>query len=172
MSRWDMFIDLSQFNKHRSGAGDSYIHRYSTATGKWESYGMYVQGNDNNAYINGLNILDGKLYTSWTVRETPDANTNHDLFFAYSADDGKTWLNSNGTELPKPFLADSEEAKIWAISQNSGMVNQEAQLMDSKGRFHMLMRSNSSGEQLYEHYWRNLDGIESWVDRSSSPIAC
>nr|URT29638.1 AmpH [Beauveria felina] len=142
----------------RSGSGDSYIHRYSARSGLWQPYGMYVQGNDNNAYINGLDTHDGKLYTSWTVRETPDANTNHDLFFAYSEDDGQTWFNTNGMPLPKPLLADAEEAMIWRISQNSGMVNQEAQLVDSEGRFHMLMRSNISGSQAYEHYVRSVDG--------------
>lgn len=120
---------------------------------------MYVQGNDNNAYINGIDTHDGKLYTSWTVRETPDANTNHDLFFAYSEDDGQTWLNTNGALLPKPFLADAEEAMVWRVSQNSGMLNQEAQLVDAQGRFHMLMRSNTSGKQMYEHYVRDVDGI-------------
>lgn len=119
---------------------------------------MYIQGNDNNAYINGLDTYEGKLYTSWTVRETPDANTNHDLFFAYSEDSGQTWLNSDGEALEKPILADSPDVLVWEIPQNSGMVNQEGQLMDSQGRFHMLMRGNTSGEQVYEHYLRDTDG--------------
>ena len=119
---------------------------------------MYIQGNDNNAYINGLDAWEGKLYTSWTVRETPDANTNHDLFFAYSEDDGQTWLNSEGKALEKPILADSPDVLVWEIPQNSAMVNQEGQLIDPQGRFHMLMRGNTSGEQLYEHYLRDTDG--------------
>ncbi|KAG9255639.1 uncharacterized protein F5Z01DRAFT_735580 [Emericellopsis atlantica] len=141
-----------------SGDGDSYIHRYSVESGDWTPYGMYIQGNDNNAYINGLDTHDGKLYTSWTVRETPDANTNHDLFFAYSEDAGQTWLNSQGEQLTKPILADSPDAMIWEVPQNSAMVNQEGQLVDAQGRFHMLMRGNTSGEQLYEHYLRDTEG--------------
>jgi hypothetical protein len=53
---------------------------------------------------------------------------------------------------------DQDVVKVWSIAQNTGMVNQEGQLIDSKGRFHALMRGNSSGQQVYEHYLRSTDG--------------
>ncbi|KAJ4249107.1 hypothetical protein NW762_012441 [Fusarium torreyae] len=129
-----------------------------SSTGKWSAQGMYIQGDDNNAYINGLDYLDGKLYTSWTVRETPDADTNHGVYFAYSNDDGKTWFNTNDTKLKKPISTSDGSTLIWDIPQNSRMVNQEGQLIDTKGRFHILMRDVLSGEHLYQHYLRNTDG--------------
>ncbi|KAM5354024.1 hypothetical protein ACJ41O_000674 [Fusarium nematophilum] len=149
---------LLEFRIGQSGSGDSYIHRYSTSTGRWQAYGKYIEGDDNNAYINGLDYLDGKLYTSWTVRETPDANTNHGVYFAYSDDDGRTWFNSNGTELPRPISTSLDSTLVWDIPQNSRMVNQEGQLVDTKGRVHVLMRDNLSGGHLYQHYLRDTDG--------------
>jgi hypothetical protein len=149
---------LARTENCRSGSGDSYIHRYSASTGKWQAYGMYIQGDDNNAYINGLDYLDGKLYTSWTVRETPNADTNHGVYFVYSNDDGKTWFNTNNTKLAKPISTSDESTLIWDVPQNSRMVNQEGQLIDTKGRFHILMRDLLSGGHLYQHYLRNTDG--------------
>ncbi|KAI9150589.1 Ulvan lyase, long isoform [Paramyrothecium foliicola] len=156
---------LFEFRIGQSGSGDSYIHRYSTSTGRWQAYGKYLQGNDNNAYINGLDYHNGRLSTSWTVRETPDANTNHDVFYAYSDDDGRTWRNTNGAVLPKPIPA--ENPLVWRVPQNSQMVNQEGQLVDSQGRFHMLMRDNLSGKQLYQHYLRDTNGA--WSKRAIDP---
>lgn len=60
-----------QPTSNRSGSGSSYIHRDSTSSGEWQPHGMYIEGDDNNAYISGLDSLDDRLYTSWTVRETP-----------------------------------------------------------------------------------------------------
>ncbi|KAG9501822.1 hypothetical protein J7337_007515 [Fusarium musae] len=149
---------LLEFRIGQSGSGDSYIHRYSSSTGEWQAYGMYIQGDDNNAYINGLDYQDGKLYTSWTVRETPNADTNHGVYFAYSNDDGKTWFNTNGTKLAKPISTSDDSTLIWDVPQNSRMVNQEGQLIDTKGRFHILMRDLLSGEHQYQHYLRKADG--------------
>ncbi|RXG46323.1 hypothetical protein VDGE_20843 [Verticillium dahliae] len=149
---------LLEFRIGQSGSGDSYIHRYSSSTQQWKPYGRYLEGDNNNAYINGLDYHEGRLFTSWTVRETPDANTNHGFYFAYSDDDGQTWLNSNGSALPQPISTALDEPLVWEIPQNSRMVNQEGQLVDSIGRFHSLMRDNITGHHLYQHYMRDTDG--------------
>ncbi|RBR07864.1 uncharacterized protein FIESC28_10482 [Fusarium coffeatum] len=158
---------LLEFRIGQSGSGDSYIHRYSSSTGKWTAQGMYIQGDDNNAYINGLDYLDGKLYTSWTVRETPDADTNHGVYFAYSNDDGKTWFNTNDTKLSKPISTSDESTLVWDIPQDSRMVNQEGQYIDTKGRFHVLMRDVLSGKHLYQHYLRDTSG--KWTKNTINP---
>lgn len=147
-----------EFRIGQSGAGDSYIHRYSSSTGQWSAVGKYLQGQDNNAYINGFTSQNGKLYVSWTVRETPDAATNHDFYFAYSEDDGKTWKASNGNTVSKPILPTTAGIKVFTIPQNSEIMNQEAQCADSKGRFHGLMRDKSSGTAKWYHYLRTADG--------------
>ncbi|KAF3355058.1 UPF0317 protein [Verticillium dahliae VDG1] len=134
---------------------------------QWKPYGRYLEGDNNNAYINGLDYHEGRLFTSWTVRETPDANTNHGFYFAYSDDDGQTWLNSNGSALPRPISTALDEPLVWEIPQNSLMVNQEGQLVDSIGRFHSLMRDNITGHHLYQHYMRDTDGT--WSKSAINP---
>jgi hypothetical protein len=137
----------------RSGSGDSYIHRYRVSTGTWEPWGKYLEGDDNNAYVNGLDYANGQLYTSWTIRETPDANTNHDVFFASYFPERDYWWDSNGDFMSAPLRPG--DGLIWEVPQNSGMVNQEAQVVDDYGRAHILMRDNTTGTQLYQHYYLN-----------------
>lgn len=149
---------LMEFRIGQSGAGDSYIHRYSSTSGQWSSVGKYLQGQDNNAYINGFTSQGGKLYVSWTVRETPDASTNHDFYFALSEDDGRTWKATTGSSVAKPITPSTTGIKVYTIPQNSEIMNQEAQCADDKGRFHALMRDKSSGTAKWYHYLRTATG--------------
>ncbi|CAO2647152.1 Nn.00g080740.m01.CDS01 [Neocucurbitaria sp. VM-36] len=149
---------LMEFRIGQSGAGDSYIHRYSSTSGQWSNVGKYLQGEDNNAYINGFTNRAGKLFVSWTVRETPDASTNHDFYFALSEDAGRTWKQTNGQGVTKPITPSTAGIKVFAIPQNSEIINQEAQCADQKGRFHALMRDKSSGTSRFYHYLRTAEG--------------
>lgn len=150
---------LMEFRIGQSGAGDSYIHRYSTQSGSWSNVGKYLQGQNNNAYINGFSNQAGKLYTSWTVRETPDPKTNHDFFFAYSLDAGVSWRQTNGSVVTKPVTPSTAGIKVYTIPQNSQIINQEAQCVDHSGRFHALMRDNSTGVSRFYHYLRTPEGV-------------
>lgn len=149
---------LMEFRIGVSGAGDSWIHRYSTTTGQWSVVGKYLQGQDNNAYVNGFTNRDGKQYVSWTVRETPDAITNHDFYFAYSTNAGVTWRQTNGQAVQLPITPSTSGIKVYNIPQNSQIINQEAQTADDKGRFHALMRDNSTGTARFFHYMRASNG--------------
>ncbi|KAJ4346454.1 uncharacterized protein N0V89_010383 [Didymosphaeria variabile] len=149
---------LMEFRIGQSGAGDSYIHRYSSTSGSWSAVGKYLQGEDNNAYINGFTSASGKLYVSWTVRETPDASTNHDFYFALSEDDGATWKATSGSTVAKPITPSTAGIKVFTIAQGKQIMNQEAQTADDKGRFHALMRDNTSGTARFYHYLRMATG--------------
>ncbi|KAF2125266.1 hypothetical protein P153DRAFT_409895, partial [Dothidotthia symphoricarpi CBS 119687] len=149
---------LMEFRTGQSGAGDSYIHRYSCTTGQWRNVGKYLQGTDNNAYINGLTHANNTLFTSWTVRETPDPVTNHDFYFALSEDAGVSWKDTNRTPVALPITPDTPGIKVFAIPQNSQIINQEAQCADKHGRFHALMRDNSTGTATFYHYLRTPTG--------------
>ncbi|KAF2024214.1 hypothetical protein EK21DRAFT_104822 [Setomelanomma holmii] len=138
---------LMEFRIGQSGAGDSWIHRYSSTSGQWSQVNKYLQGQDNNAYINGFSNVAGKQYVSWTVRETPDASTNHDFYFAYSEDAGRTFKQTNGQTVALPITPSTRQ-----------IINQEAQCADEKGRFHVLMRDNSIGTAHFYHYLRSADG--------------
>ena len=151
----DLFME---FRIGKSGSGDSWIHRYSSTSGLWSNVGKYLQGQDNNAYINGFTNQGGKLFVSWAVRETPDPVTNHDFYIALSEDAGRSWKQTNGEGVAKPITPSTAGIKVFTIPQHSEIINQEAQCVDQRGRFHALMRDNTTGTSRFYHYLRTADG--------------
>jgi hypothetical protein len=155
-----------------SGAGDEVLYEY--AGGTWTSIGRFIDGTtaNNNAYLFGLEYdSTGLLHATWTVRETSNASTNHDLFYAYSKDDGRTWRNNAGTVIATtgnaPLISDAAGLRVWAIGQNRGLINQESQVVDKAGIVHVLAShlpaaapGNSDFTAAREkavlvHYWRD-----------------
>lgn len=72
-------------------------------------------------------IRQESLCVSWTVRETSDASTNHDFYFALSEDAGRTWKQTNGQTVALPIKPSTHGIKVYTIPQNSQIINQEAQ---------------------------------------------
>ena len=155
-----------------SGAGDEVLYEY--AGGTWTSVGRFIDGTtaNNNAYLFGLEYdSTGLLHATWTVRETSNASTNHDLFYAYSRDDGRTWRNNAGSVIATtgsaPLISNSAGLRVWAIGQNRGLINQESQVVDKAGIVHVLAShlpasapSTSDFTAAREnavlvHYWRD-----------------
>jgi hypothetical protein len=155
-----------------SGAGDEVLYEY--ASGAWASVGRFIDGTtaNNNAYLFGLEYdSTGLLHATWTVRETSNASTNHDLFYAYSKDDGRTWRNNAGSVIATtgstPLISNSAGLRVWSIAQNRGLINQESQVVDAAGIVHVLAShlpaaaaSNSDFTAAREsavlvHYWRD-----------------
>ncbi|KAF9495547.1 hypothetical protein BDN71DRAFT_1506683 [Pleurotus eryngii] len=105
---------------------------------------------------------------------------NHDLNYAYSSDGGYTWKNTWGQAvanvhaptIPSTAEASSEVRRIgnlppgtpiaptspgivvFGIPKFGGILNQEAQTVDSAGRVHVLNRENGTGVEQWFHYWR------------------
>ncbi|MDA3879489.1 MAG: BNR-4 repeat-containing protein [Prolixibacteraceae bacterium] len=127
-----------------SGDGDDFLWEYSADNGTWQYLGEYLNGTDvgENAYINGLHYdPSGRLHVSWVWRQTPDAQTNHDVYYAYSDDDGRTWNNSDGQQvgtLSNPMGMHSPGLKGWTVGTNRGLINQESQAVDNNGNIHIL----------------------------------
>jgi hypothetical protein len=91
---------------------------------------------------------------------------NHDLVYAYSEDLGSTWNNNWGQRIAdvaqnKPILPTSAGATMvcndnavhesssfamqFSIPKYGGILNQEAQTVDTEGRVHVLNRENGTG---------------------------
>jgi hypothetical protein len=155
-----------------SGAGDEVLYEY--AAGRWSLVGRFIDGTtaNNNAYLFGLEYdSTGLLHATWTVRETSNASTNHDLFYAYSRDNGRTWRNNAGSVVATtgsaPLISNSAGLRIWSIGQNRGLINQESQVVDAAGIVHVLAShlpaaaaSNTDFTAAREsavlvHYWRD-----------------
>jgi hypothetical protein len=174
-----------------SGSGDEYLWEYDGATHAWTSLGMFVNGtlDSINAYPHGLSYTRGgtRLHMSWCWRETPDASTNHDLYYIYSDDHGRTWKNNAGTAVAtsgSSFVTkNSSGIKVWTINQNRGLINQEHMAVDGTGRVHVLLShmpdaqaddatfdSARTKSQFFD-YWRSTSGTWTRVATGLSSIA-
>ncbi|GGL20564.1 BNR repeat-containing protein [Mangrovihabitans endophyticus] len=159
-----------------SGTGDEVLYEYRSST--WTSLGTFIDGTTagNNAYLFGIeyhtyDAATPLLHATWTVRETSNASTNHDLYYAYSKDKGRTWRNNAGTVVAatgsNPLVADANTLKVRSIGQNRGLMNQESQVVDAAGIVHVLashMPASSADNSDFTsaretavlvHYWRD-----------------
>ena len=161
-----------------SGSGDEYLWEYDSVTHGWTSLGMFVNGtlDSINAYPHGLSYTRGgtRLHMSWCWRETPDASTNHDLFYVYSDDHGRTWKSNAGTSVATSgssyITKTSSGIKVWTINQNRGLINQEHMAVDTTGRVHVLLShmpdaqaddatfDSARTKSQYFDYWRSTTG--------------
>lgn len=130
-----------------SGNGTARLFEYSAENGAWEDHGEYVDGAsvDENPYFHGISFdpAGERLHFAWCDRATPDATTNHDLFYVYSDDRGATLRNTAGdlvsTTSEGPLVATSTAARAVEIGQNRGLINQEHMTVDRDGNVHVLL---------------------------------
>lgn len=135
-----------------SGDGDDFLWEYAAKSGTWTYIGEYLNGTSvgENAYINGIQYdSSGRLHVSWVWRQTPDAQTNHDIYYGYSDDDGRSWKNAAAQTIgfanSNPMKMSSPGLKIWTIGTNRGLINQESQAVDNNGGIHILQSYIDAG---------------------------
>ncbi|KAF5391695.1 hypothetical protein D9757_002530 [Collybiopsis confluens] len=167
---------LLELRVGQAGQGDDWLYHYSPG-GNWTLVGRYLEGVNNNAYINGLDFSSKRvLQTTWTYRDFVDTNgqdvavqagpngpeNNHDLNFGYSPDLGSTWHNNWGQTIANlkdqvPIVPASAGIIMFGIPKFGGILNQEAQTLDQQDRIHVLNRENTTGVEQWYHYWRNTN---------------
>lgn len=119
-----------------SGRGDVLLNRYDVDRGEWLAvqHPLIDGEGERNAYMNTVAIdARGGWHVSWTWRETPDVATNHDIAYAYSPDEGRTWRKSTGAEYTLPITAATAEI-ARAVPQSSELINQTTMTVDAAGR--------------------------------------
>jgi hypothetical protein len=122
-----------------SGNGNQYINSYDTKTKTWRRVGNpMVDGisTSMNAYTNGMATDSrGTLFASWTIRETPDWQTNHDIYLARSPDIGRTWFSADGKALGATIDRAKADAlaKIVSLPTHSSLINQTSMTVDHGG---------------------------------------
>ncbi len=151
-----------------SGNGDEVLYEYTP--GGWTYVGEFIDGTsyDNNPYLFGIEYdREGLLHATWTVRETSNGSSNHDLYYAYSRDKGRTWRDNNGTVLPRPLASNAAGLGVWPNSQNRGLMNQESLVVDATGVVHVLQShlpaftpsvtdfNTARNSAVLVHYWRD-----------------
>lgn len=177
-----------------SGYGDSYLREYDYKTQTWSLIGRYVQGEDVSpdacAYINGMSYDKfGKLHVTWCWRDDFGGGSNHDFYYAYSDDHGRTWKDTYGDVKAAVDVMDPVEDRVTrnalgqtkktyqieAIPYNRGYINQETQDVDTRGRIHAVNShipdgqasdanwASSRTKARLHHRFRKEDGT--WVKR-------
>jgi hypothetical protein len=119
------------------------------------------------AYMNGVSYAGNRLHASWVWRdrfEKTNPRNQHDLCYAYSDDDGRTWMNSAGVTIGrtgKEFIhLDSPGVVVAEIPINSGLTNQTTHFAYADGSIHVFVRqaTKKRGGERYFHYWRDVKG--------------
>ncbi|HNX87478.1 MAG TPA: BNR repeat-containing protein [Paludibacteraceae bacterium] len=125
---------LFVYRSGASGRGNMVMKTYNLKTKTWENmHSILIDGqNRRNAYWQLFVDHAGTIHLSWVWRESPGVETNHDLCYARSLDNGKTWEKSNGEKYTLPITAESAEY-AWKIPQKSELINQTSMTADSNG---------------------------------------
>ncbi len=108
-----------------SGNGNQIYNRYNPGTQRWarllDEPLMDGKG-ERNAYLHGPVLgPDDYYHLIWVWRETPDAETNHDISYAKSRD-LVHWEQSDGTPQPLPITLENGEI-IDPVPVEQGMIN-------------------------------------------------
>lgn len=119
-----------------SGGGDVMLNRYDLGSGEWRtlSHPLIAGEGQRNAYMNTLAVDEkGGWHLSWVWRETPDVASNHDVLYAYSPDEGRSWRRSDSTAYALPITAATAEI-AWSVPQGSELINQTSMTVDGSAR--------------------------------------
>ncbi len=125
-----------------SGNGNQYMDIYDPTTNTW-SNSFVINGEQTsvNAYLNNLVYTStGNLLMTWTWRATPNWQTNSNIMFAQSPDNGVTWFQQDGTtQYGLPIIQSGTPAAsvgqvIKSIPQNSSFINQTTMAVDQNDR--------------------------------------
>jgi len=118
-----------------SGRGSLVLNRYAVAKGAWAT----IQANlidgegERSPYWDMTVDRQGRLHLAWVWRESPDVATNHDICYARSSDEGRTWSGSDGSRVAIPITARTAEYAV-RIPQHRNLMNSPAITADDEGR--------------------------------------
>jgi hypothetical protein len=118
------FVD-GRFFFWRSGTssdGDLMLNKYNTTTRIWSRVGMILQGHNWNVASDDMSAYpsrivydaSGTLHLWWVWRDTITIDSNTDLCYMYSPDEGVTWKNAAGATIALPVLPDNAAVKVFA----------------------------------------------------------
>jgi len=150
-----------------SGRGSLVLNRYAVTKGAWATVQTnLIDGEDERSPYWDMTIdRRGTLHLAWVWRDSPDVATNHDICYARSSDEGRTWSGSSGSPVAIPITARTAEYAV-RIPKNSNLMNSPAIAADDEGRPYVTTYwSAAPGAppqfRVVHHDgtgWRNIDG--------------
>ncbi|NQY85598.1 MAG: BNR-4 repeat-containing protein, partial [Alcanivorax sp.] len=129
---------IFHYRDGKSGDGGEVYNIFDVKSKTWSRFlnTELVSGEGKmNAYQNGPHLgPDGMYHLLWVWRDTPDAETNHDVSYARSRD-LQSWENAAGEPLELPLLITSKGTIIDPIPPGGGIINGSHQFgYDSESR--------------------------------------
>jgi hypothetical protein len=119
-----------------------------------------------NAYWQMTTDKQGVIHLSWVWRETGDVATNHDLCYAKSRDQGRTWEKSNGERYRLPITAATAEYAC-KIPQNSELINTTTMAADDAGHPYIATYWRQVNESVPQYRLVYFDGKQWQVQQVS-----
>jgi len=125
---------LFAYRSGASGRGNLVMNLYNIKERTWSRLqDVLIDGEQQrNAYWQLFVDAAGTIHVSWVWRETWLVETNHDLCYACSKDEGKTWQRSDSTVYQLPITAANAEYAC-RIPQCSELINQTSMSTDAQG---------------------------------------
>lgn len=144
---------LFMYRDGSSGNGNLVINQYSIASKTWKRlHNSLISGeNIRNAYWQTFIDKKGTVHLSWVWRETSDVASNHDLCYARSTDQGKTWKKTNGSTYTIPINATTAEYAL-RIPQNSELINQTSMFGDTLGNPYICSYWTPTGSTIPQYH--------------------
>lgn len=159
---------LFAYRSGSSGRGNLVLNYYDVERREWTRVqDVLIDGEDaRNAYWQMYVDKRGTIHLSWVWRETWFVETNHDLCYARSFDNGQTWYKANGELYDLPIRLDNAEYAC-RIPQNSELINQTCMSADANGNPYVATywRDGETDVPQYRIVWH--DG-QTWHNRQVS----
>lgn len=136
-----------------SGNGNMIMNRYDVKTKQWSR----IQNNlldgegSRNAYWQMNVSAVGTIHLSWVWREHYQVETNHDMAYAVSHDDGITWQTSTGVPYTLP-IKESTSEYAWRIPQNSNLINQTSITADANDQPYIATYFQTKTDSCPQYY--------------------
>jgi hypothetical protein len=171
-----------------SGDGSWFEYTYSGATHTWGDghqidsgtleTGPYVgttttSSASRNDYPNGFAYgANGRLYQTFTYRESATGAANHDLMYVYSDDGGDTWKNNAGTVVSNKstgllYNLNSPGLVVRPLPESQTNMNQQGQAVDSQGYIHAIgWHRDSAKDPSLNNVWEPEESsyFDDWRD--------
>lgn len=145
-----------------AGRGNLMMNHYSTKTQQWtQRQDSFINGEGKrSAYWQMCADKKGTIHISWIWREWKvpgGVETNHDMAYAKSEDEGRTWLKSNGEEYHLPITADTAEYAAH-IPQEHDLINTTGMCADDAGRPYIATYWRTEGTEIPQYRLIYHDG--------------
>lgn len=142
-----------------SGNGNLMMNHYDLKKRKWtQRQDAFIHGEGKqNAYWQMCIDPKGTIHISWVWRKHGGVETNHDMGYAKSTDEGKTWRKSNGEKYRLPITAGNAEYAA-RIPQRHELINTTSMCADSEGRPYIATYWRPKGTKIPQYHLIYHDG--------------